>query len=53
MATKTADAENTFLTDIQTLRERAKKSLEDGAVTPAYKGDVKTTIDLLQTVVAT
>ncbi|MFT8719401.1 ferritin-like domain-containing protein [Acetobacter sp.] len=53
MATKTADAENTFLTDIQTLRERAKKSLEDGAVTPAYEGDVKTTIELLQTVVAT
>jgi bacterioferritin len=42
-----------FLTDVQTLRSRAKKSLDDGAVMPSYKGDVKQTIDLLQTVVAT
>ncbi|GAN99633.1 MULTISPECIES: ferritin-like domain-containing protein [Komagataeibacter] len=49
-----ADAgENTFLTDVQTLRERAKKSIEKGAVTPAYQGNVQTAIDLLQTVVAT
>ncbi|NHN87422.1 ferritin-like domain-containing protein [Acetobacter conturbans] len=53
MSTKTADADNTFLTDIQTLRERARKSLGEGAITPAYKGDVKKAIDLLQTVVAT
>ena len=49
-----ADAgDNTFLTDVQTLRERAKKAIEKGALTPAYQGDVKTAIDLLQTVVAT
>ncbi|MBN8806958.1 MAG: bacterioferritin [Sphingomonas sp.] len=42
-----------FLTDVQTLRERAKKSLDDGAVMPSYQGDVQQTIDLLQTVVAT
>jgi bacterioferritin len=42
-----------FLTDVKTLRERAKKSLEQGAVTPGYKGDVATSIELLQTAVAT
>ncbi|MBE7730871.1 MULTISPECIES: bacterioferritin [Komagataeibacter] len=45
--------ENTFLTDVQTLRERAKKAIEKGALTPAYQGNVQTAIDLLQTVVAT
>ncbi|GBR10743.1 ferritin-like domain-containing protein [Acetobacter oeni] len=53
MATKQTDKDNTFLSDIQTLRERAKKSIGDGAVTPDYQGDVKKAIDLLQTVVAT
>ncbi|GBR45175.1 MULTISPECIES: ferritin-like domain-containing protein [Gluconobacter] len=47
------DTKNAFLTDVQTLRENAKKSLDDGAVTPTYKGDVKKTIDILQAVVAT
>lgn len=42
-----------FLTDVKTLRERAKKSLDDGAITPGYRGDVKRAIELLQTVVAT
>src|SRR3546814_2621443 len=42
-----------FLTDVKTLRARAKKSLDDGAVMPSYKGDADRTIDLLQTVVAT
>jgi len=45
--------ENAFLTDVQTLRERARNSLDQGAVTPSYEGDRKTAIDLLQTVVAT
>ncbi|MFT8958357.1 MAG: ferritin-like domain-containing protein [Gluconobacter oxydans] len=47
------DKKNAFLTDVQTLRANAKKSLDDGAVTATYKGDVKTTIDILQAVVAT
>lgn len=42
-----------FLTDVMTLRARAKKSLDDGAVTNSYGGDAGKTIDLLQTVVAT
>ena len=42
-----------FLSDIKTLRERAKKNIEKGAITPSYGGDVKQAIDILQTVLAT
>ena len=49
----TSKKDTAFLTDVKTLRARAKKSLDDGAVMPSYKGDVDQTIDLLQTVVAT
>jgi bacterioferritin len=42
-----------FLTDVQELRSRARASLDKGAVTPAYLGDVKQTIDILQSVLAT
>jgi len=48
-----AQAEGAFLTDVKTLRERARKNLESGAVTSTYQGDVKKTIELLQDVVAT
>jgi bacterioferritin len=42
-----------FLSDVQTLRDRARKHLEDGAVTPTYIGDTSKTIEILQTVLAT
>lgn len=42
-----------FLTDVKTLRERARKSIQKGAVTQNYGGDVEQTIDILQTVLAT
>src|SRR5271154_5762930 len=42
-----------FLTDVQELRKRARASLDKGAVTPAYQGDVEQTIDILQSVLAT
>jgi bacterioferritin len=42
-----------FLTDVNTLREQARKSIEKGAITPAYQADVQQTIDILQTVLAT
>src|SRR6266853_567214 len=45
--------EQPFLSDVQQLRERARASLESGAITPAYKADVKQTIDILQSVLAT
>lgn len=42
-----------FLTDVQQLRARARESIEKGAVTKSYEGDVNQTIDILQTVLAT
>ena len=42
-----------FLTDIQTLRERARKHIEDGAVTAGYKADRATVIKLLNEALAT
>ena len=42
-----------FLTDVKTLRERARKSIDKGAVTQNYAGDVKQTVEILQQVLAT
>jgi bacterioferritin len=42
-----------FLSDVTELRKRARASLDKGAVTPAYQGDVQQTIDILQAVLAT
>lgn len=42
-----------FLTDIKTLRERARKHLEDGAVTQGYSADRETVIKLLNEALAT
>jgi bacterioferritin len=42
-----------FLSDIKTLRARARQHLSEGAVTPAYGGNVEKTISILQTVLAT
>ncbi|MGH9624067.1 MAG: ferritin-like domain-containing protein [Bryobacteraceae bacterium] len=42
-----------FLTDVKQLRAQARQSLEHGPVTPTYQGDVKQTIEILQTVLAT
>ncbi|HLY04228.1 MAG TPA: ferritin-like domain-containing protein [Rhizomicrobium sp.] len=42
-----------FLTDVKTLRDRARQHLESGDVTQSYKGDVKRTIEILQSVLAT
>lgn len=42
-----------FLTDVKTLRERARKNLGQGAVTSTYKGDANKTIEILQSVLAT
>ncbi len=46
-------AEKPFLTDVEELRTRARASIEKGAITPAYQADVKQTIDILQSVLAT
>ena len=42
-----------FLSDIKTLRERARNHLEGGALGSNYEGDVKKTIEILQAVLAT
>ncbi len=42
-----------FLTDIKTLRERARKHIMDGAVTSAYRADRGTVIKLLNEALAT
>jgi bacterioferritin len=42
-----------FLTDVKTLRERARHHLASGVVTTTYGGDVKKTIEILQSVLAT
>ena len=45
--------EQPFLTDVESLRARARAHIEQGAVTPAYQGNAEQTIDVLQTVLAT
>ncbi|HEX5000273.1 MAG TPA: ferritin-like domain-containing protein [Terriglobia bacterium] len=42
-----------FLTDIKTLRERARQHIEEGAVTPGYKADRPTVIRILNEALAT
>jgi bacterioferritin len=42
-----------FLTDIKTLRERARKHIENGAVTEGYRADRETVIRLLNEGLAT
>jgi bacterioferritin len=42
-----------FLTDIQQLRERARRNIGDGGITHSYEGDPKQAIAILQTVLAT
>ena len=42
-----------FLTDVRTLRDRARQHLDTGAVTSTYKGDVNNAIAILQNVLAT
>ena len=48
-----SEQKKTFLSDVKTLRERASKHLEDGAIGTTYGGDVKKTIEILQSVLAT
>ena len=48
-----AQAEAAFLTDVKTLRERARQSMKDSVVTQTYQGDVKKMIEVLQRVLAT
>ncbi len=42
-----------FLTDVKTLRARARQNLATGNITDTYQGDAKKTIEILQSVLAT
>lgn len=42
-----------FITDVRTLRDRARKNLGDGAIGSNYVGDVSKTVEILQAVLAT
>lgn len=46
-------ADKPFLTDIKTLRERARQHIEQGAVTEGYKADRETVIKILNESLAT
>jgi bacterioferritin len=42
-----------FLTDVKTLRERARQNIGDGGITHSYEGDPRQAIEILQSVLAT
>ena len=46
-------ADQPFLSDIETLRSRARQHIEQGAVTPGYRADRETVIKLLNEALAT
>ena len=46
-------ADKPFLTDIKTLRERARKHIEQGAITEGYKVDLGTAVKVLNEALAT
>lgn len=53
MAKKTPSRKKPFLTDIQTIRRRARKHIESGAVTEGYRADRDVVIKLLNEALAT
>lgn len=48
-----AVTDNPFLTDVKTLRERARQHIENGAVTEGYKADRETAVKILNEALAT
>jgi bacterioferritin len=48
-----SDINKPFLTDVKSLRERARQNLSRGAVTSTYRGDAGRTVEILQSVLAT
>ena len=52
-STLVAAPESSFLTDIKTLRERARQHIQEGAVTEDYKADRETVLRLLNEALAT
>ncbi len=52
-APRHAEAPGTFLSDVTELRRRARREIEEGAVTPGYRGDRDTVVKLLNVSLAT
>ncbi|HEY2772969.1 MAG TPA: ferritin-like domain-containing protein [Candidatus Binatia bacterium] len=52
-STTTPDSHKPFLTDVQTIRERARQHMERGAVTEGYRADRETVLRLLNEALAT
>jgi len=50
---KTTKPDGSFLSDVKTLRQRARQHIEEGAVTPGYGADRKTAVKLLNEALAT
>jgi bacterioferritin len=48
-----APARGSFLSDVTELRKRARREIEDGAVTPGYKGDLDAILRILNVALAT
>jgi len=48
-----AMADSKFLTDVKTLRARARKHIEQGAITPGYKADREAVVKMLNEALAT
>lgn len=46
-------AETPFLTDVKILRQRARKQIEEGAITEGYRGDPHVVVNLLNEALAT
>ena len=54
MANPTRESNPTpFLTDVQTLRKRARQQMNEGAVTPDYGADPKVVVEVLNAALAT
>jgi bacterioferritin len=49
----TAKNSKPFLTDVKTLRDRARQNIAEGAMTWTYNGDLKLAVEILQSVLAT
>ncbi len=52
-STSTNATKKPFLTDVKTLRDRARQHLDAGSVTESYRGDPAKTVEILQAVLAT
>jgi len=52
-ADKKTDGNQPFLTDIQTLRKRARDHIMQGAITPGYRAERETVVKLLNEALAT